>query len=538
MDRNSVRVLLTVILLGVALLRIPLVVQRSIWLDEAFSWTLVSKYSVVEMVTRTANDTHPPLYYLLLKFWVGILGDSLIAMRSFSVAGALLTCIGLFLLCRDSLRQSNDESAANSDDGVAIGLLAATLMCLSSTHAQWSSEARMYSLGTALAVWSSWCLVRSLSVVARPHRDASTNWRWWTAYTLTATALLYTHHYGLFTVFAQGCFAVGAIVVQRRMKLVGVAENPSWISSSWLATIMSFGAVLLLYAPWVPILMKQKSRVQADFWIPLLNVWSVPDAWSDLLFPTNFDATQLNHFYSILVINVVMIVWLNYALRCQTLGEWLIACMGLVPVMCAVGVSIWSVSVISSRHFLFVLPFFMIAVARVVWSIPCRVRPLIVGALIVNLAGFHLYYLSRLDLRESPGLNGVADVISADFQAGDQIVVQHPAVLYCMRYYAARRDWTPPALLKSPSESGAETIQHFLGSAIIDHSDFTTLEQIGQQKRSRIWIIDTTGFTQPDRRPHRQQLHRDWRPISEQHFREVYYFQGSVSVALYEPRSK
>src|SRR5438874_2453036 len=57
--------------------------------QEAFSWRLTS-YPSAEVVQRTAADVHPPLYYLLLKAWVLLCGDSPGALRSFSVVFGIL----------------------------------------------------------------------------------------------------------------------------------------------------------------------------------------------------------------------------------------------------------------------------------------------------------------------------------------------------------------------------------------------------------------------------------------------------------------
>lgn len=53
------------------------------WRDEAFSY-LLAKKSIVELVVLTAKDFNPPLYYLLLHFWIKIVGGSEISLRLLS----------------------------------------------------------------------------------------------------------------------------------------------------------------------------------------------------------------------------------------------------------------------------------------------------------------------------------------------------------------------------------------------------------------------------------------------------------------------
>lgn len=45
----------------------------SFWRDEAFSY-LMAKQPLFSLLWSTAQDSNPPLYYLLLKVWMGILG--------------------------------------------------------------------------------------------------------------------------------------------------------------------------------------------------------------------------------------------------------------------------------------------------------------------------------------------------------------------------------------------------------------------------------------------------------------------------------
>src|SRR5438067_1101579 len=56
---------------------------QSLWRDEAFSY-LMAKKNVFEIVSLTAHDFSPPLYYILLHFWIMIWGHSEIALRSLS----------------------------------------------------------------------------------------------------------------------------------------------------------------------------------------------------------------------------------------------------------------------------------------------------------------------------------------------------------------------------------------------------------------------------------------------------------------------
>ncbi|GIW64031.1 MAG: hypothetical protein KatS3mg091_833 [Patescibacteria group bacterium] len=75
---------------------------ESLWRDEAFS-VLLSKKSIFEIIYLSAKDFTPPLYYLILKYWMIIFGDSELAVRSLSFV-LYLACIYVIFLFLESLK--------------------------------------------------------------------------------------------------------------------------------------------------------------------------------------------------------------------------------------------------------------------------------------------------------------------------------------------------------------------------------------------------------------------------------------------------
>ena len=53
---------------------------QSLWYDEGVSFYLTG-LSLPEMLAWTAYDIQPPLYYLLLRLWVGLAGGTEFALR-------------------------------------------------------------------------------------------------------------------------------------------------------------------------------------------------------------------------------------------------------------------------------------------------------------------------------------------------------------------------------------------------------------------------------------------------------------------------
>jgi hypothetical protein len=221
--------------------------------DEAFSWRLAG-YPVGEIVRRTAEDVHSPLFYLLLKPWLALAGDSPVALRGLSVLLALAAVALVFRLVVE----------AGGPRPHAGGLVAAALVALHPLQVQQGRNARMYALGVLLAALTALLLLRALR--ADPGTDAPSGaWRWWAAYGLAAGVFIYAHYYALFTLAAQGA---GAAVLAW-----GARREPGRSPGHTFATALkglalSAGVALLVLAPWLPAFVGQARRVQEEYWIP------------------------------------------------------------------------------------------------------------------------------------------------------------------------------------------------------------------------------------------------------------------------------
>ncbi|MEJ2749013.1 MAG: hypothetical protein P8183_14080, partial [Anaerolineae bacterium] len=82
-------VLLAILLLATGL-RFYRLDAQSFWNDEGNSARL-SERSIPKLIEGTASDIHPPLYYLILRGWRELVGDSEFGLRSFSAFAGVLT---------------------------------------------------------------------------------------------------------------------------------------------------------------------------------------------------------------------------------------------------------------------------------------------------------------------------------------------------------------------------------------------------------------------------------------------------------------
>ena len=129
--------------------------------DESFSWRM-AQYSISEIFQRTALDVHPPLSYVALQGWFGVVGDTPFATRAFAVFCGVLAIPLVYGTFCEAMRFLRGARRAVP----AAAALVACLFAIHQAEVRAGRFGRMYSLGV-VALASAWLLLRAL----RPHGD-------------------------------------------------------------------------------------------------------------------------------------------------------------------------------------------------------------------------------------------------------------------------------------------------------------------------------------------------------------------------------
>lgn len=227
--------LILIILLGLGL-RIYDLGTESVWYDEAVSIT-ASKLSVFEQIrwNLTQSDNNPPLYYLILHFWVSVFGDSEFSARFPSVIFGSLSIVAIYALGKLLFDRRT-------------GLMAALILATSVFHVWFSQEARAYTLLTLLTLLSFYYFLKLLS--------APQDWFYTAAYLVTGVLLLYTHYYGLPVIAAQNIYCFTQFLRRRKP---GLLDLTKWAKLQLV--------LLLLFLPVSILMIKQGSAIRKGFWI-------------------------------------------------------------------------------------------------------------------------------------------------------------------------------------------------------------------------------------------------------------------------------
>ncbi|PIT97849.1 MAG: hypothetical protein COT71_04095 [Candidatus Andersenbacteria bacterium CG10_big_fil_rev_8_21_14_0_10_54_11] len=474
---------------------------RSLWFDEAFSWRL-TQFPVREMFQRAAADVHPPLYYVLLRGWGEVFGDSITALRSFSVVAGGITIYAAYLVGAASFRSR------------AAGAVSAALVAVTAFQIQYAWEARMYTLGTAIVLFASWALLHAV----RRERIG-----WWILYALLVAAGIYTHYYVLFTVAGQVLFILGFIIFRTRGR---IGEILQWPLVWYAAGAGALAAVMFL--PWLPTFLVQRAQVQASYWIPPIGGWSIPDTFYRFYWPTT--GIPLHHgvgwiVLAALPLSLTVLLWLILTRVRPRDGAGLMLLSGLVPFFAAIALSLFTArSIYQDRFFVFAQLFILIGWAGLLTKLPRRWLRITAPVILISLlATTSLRYWLELDIPRHPGAHAAVRYLFTERQGEEPIAVSSPFVYFAVLQYAEHDfNSTAPRLY---SESGE--LAHFAGGPILIAED-TLGPELFATSSAALWIVDTTGFGgQPLTPP------PPWRPEDTASYPEVFPYQGEVSVTKY-----
>jgi uncharacterized membrane protein len=482
------------VVLAALVLRLPYAEGRSIWFDESASWRTVS-FPVDEMLRRVQANVHPPLYYLLLKGWVAVWGDSALALRSLSILLGAAAVGGVYLVAR----------AVNPrPDSRWFPLVAAALAAASPVQVQASFETKMYALGGALVAFSTWFLVRGLSAGGS---------RWdWVGYWVTATASAYTHNYCLFSVAAHGVFlAVLAVLGWRR-------GDPARTRAA-VCGMVAAAAVAAAYLPWFLTLRTQVRKVQASYWIEPMK----PDAIPTTLYWCLLPAVRAPTDGEVAAAAVLIAAVVAAAARGADVRVAAVLVSFLGPFLFAGLASLYT-PIWHPRYFRFAHLFLLVTVAVAIWRIPSRGGRAAAAAVAVALvAGTYVVFWNLLDVLNKNGMRAAVAELRGQLAPGEPVLTVESAHYLPAKFYA--RDGID---LKLVAPAGG--FPHHQGGILLRDSDLTTVAEVLARRPPSFWVISHPSSEIPP------ELVADYQATNS-FFTLYYYFSHSPVVATrYERR--
>ena len=255
--------------------------------DEGWSVAHAS-LSLSDLFTITAEDVHPPLFYMLLGAWQSIMGITLFGDRFLAVMMSLPAIPLTFAV------------AKRWSGSVRLALIAAGLMTWFPLLVYYSAVIRMYALAPSFVFLATWAALRLLDLPTRPRLGPLV------AFVVGATGAMLTLYHAAWALVALGLYLL----------IVAILRDGRKFTSSLSAFAVGVGLALVAYAPW------------ALFAIPQLMQRASADTGN------TSQAYPLSYFLGLGVEGLVMSRWVGQA------GLWVIGGL-IVAGLFAWGVGLW-----------------------------------------------------------------------------------------------------------------------------------------------------------------------------------------------------
>jgi uncharacterized membrane protein len=270
-----------------------------------------SEKSLIDTVkTLIFEDSHhPPLYYILVRLWVQILGHSVTLTRALSALISLLVFPAIYYLCLELFNSS------------LVGWLAIALITISPFHVLYAQEAREYSLWTVLILLSSWALLRTLRLTAKDEGIRLQNWG---IYALILTLSLYTSSLSLFVGIGHGIYVI--------------AREHFRLTKSLIAYLLASLMTLLTFAPWLAIIIATWSQTGATWtavpipWLDWLKTWGLHVNRAFILTLGDFGFDDLSTYLTLPIFLILVGYAIYFICRRAPIKVWIfVLCLMGIP---------------------------------------------------------------------------------------------------------------------------------------------------------------------------------------------------------------
>lgn len=307
------------------------------WSDEIYTKSMLDG-SLSDFYAGFRNDLHPPLYYLGLRFFTGLVGSDAVTMRLFSVLAVISTILLGYFAGQRIFGQK--------------GALYFCLMLMSVPMlAAYSHQARMYTWAafsvTGVFIYS--CLFMTTG----KNRDLLLLF----IFTLTA---IYTHYYSMAAAFVANAFVFIYLLLTKNKK--------------WLPHMLSLLLAVLIFLPWLFMFIVQIKKVQHSFWAPEVSLSAIFPCFT-IPFTEQFWTTGYSNALTILMYSLIVVtIFMSFtkSLSEYRLALWLSLSVFLGTLIVATVISLISQPILSTRYVMTIVT--MLAVAPTILFIRLKIR--------------------------------------------------------------------------------------------------------------------------------------------------------------------
>lgn len=241
-----------IFLLGL-FLRLYRIGIKSLWFDEALV-LLESQRNLKMLFNVNTEGIHPPLYRLLMHFWMHM-GESEAIVRIPSLIFSALSIILIYKIAKLIFNKR-------------VGLYSAFFLSVSPFQVYYAQEVKMYSLLLFLSLFSIYFFLK----VLREDKIIL-----WIGYIFFSSLAIYTHYFGFLNILVQSFFLIANFRKYKNLIF------------KWLAGQL---IIFLIFSPWISNFIRHFTRVKVNFWISPVSLQIIPLTFKNFIlgyYTSNFN---------------------------------------------------------------------------------------------------------------------------------------------------------------------------------------------------------------------------------------------------------
>ncbi len=286
---------------------IMLSLSIDIWYDELFSIEF-AKRPVSELISLTARDVHPPVYYIILRFFllmgegIGIVGPGGLEPEMMAKIVSVIPFLLLLIYDLTVIRKHYGI--------VCAGIFSFAIVSMPQMP-EYTTEIRMYS-------WSVFfvtaMLIHSISLLRKMYDSEFDKWDILNALGMIiySSAAAYTHYYAAFCVAVIYGFLLLWVIAAyvRTMKKSGKKVNIRTLAT----VIICINMTAISYIPWISVVLSQVGAVKENYWIQPVGIRTFGSA-AKYLFKGYFDNYELAIVLAVIFLFFVAALFIRSLIR-------------------------------------------------------------------------------------------------------------------------------------------------------------------------------------------------------------------------------
>jgi uncharacterized membrane protein len=307
---------------------------QSIWRDEAFSY-FMAKPNLFQVITNTAKDFNPPFYYIMLHFWIMLVGKDDVLLRLLSFIPHLFCVYLTYKIALHAFSASKRFS-----------IFAAFFTLFNPMLLYYAFEMRMYSFYALFTFISLYCFQQKR----------------WKPYLISSVLGLYTHSFFPLVILSYLIYAVIFEKADRK-------------------TVFRLLKPVLFFLPWLPIVTLQFLR-SGNSWIFPVDLQLIFSSLGNLF--TNYEGTPGDWWnHTALLSAFILLITIGFSHRAARKKMILFTVPIFFPLFLILGYSLFRRPIYVNRYLIFVSVFEIISILFGIYSIKNKTARSVVSVILI-----------------------------------------------------------------------------------------------------------------------------------------------------------